>query len=127
MELAMNQQKTSARYYLFEDLVWSTPGFAHLRRRRSIYDLQLLAGLVWAREKGKGLCPLVRPRDSKDWSYFCDGTIHLARDHRGIGGLLHELAHALGRNDKLMHGPAFRKRCIHLYKTYGEWSGAIDW
>lgn len=123
----MNQRKTSARYYLFEDLLWETPGFAHLRQRRSIHDLQLLAGLVWAREGGRGKCPVVRSKARNDVSYYCDGTIHLIRKHRSIGGLLHELAHALGPNDKLTHGPAFRERCIRLYKLYGEWSGNVDW
>lgn len=124
----MNQRKTSARYYLFENLLETTAGFAHLRQRRSIPDLQLFAGLVWAREGGKaGKCPLVRPKVRNDYSYLCDGIIHLASKHRNIGGLLHELAHALGANDKLTHGPAFRERCIRLYKVYGDWSGEVDW
>lgn len=123
----MNQRKASARYYLFEDLVWTTPGFAPLRQRRSIHDLQLLAGLVWARERGRGKCPLVRPKTRNDTSYFLEGTIHLVPKHRNAGALLHEMAHALGSRDKLDHGPAFRNRCIRLYKTYGDWSGEIDW
>jgi hypothetical protein len=122
----MNQRKTSTRYYLFEDMLWETPAFAHLRQRQSMHNLQLLAGLVWARECGKGKCPVIRSKPKNDYSYHCDHTIHLARKHRSIGGLLHEMAHALGANDKLTHGPAFRKRCFHLYKTYGEWSGNVD-
>ena len=122
----MNQRKASARYYLFEDLLWETPSFAHLRKRRALSDLQLLAGLVWARERGKGKCPLVRGKETNDYSYYCDGVIHLARKHRSIGGLLHEMAHAMGHTDKLTHGPAFRKRCFRLYKAYGEWSGQVE-
>ncbi len=122
----MNQRKASARFYLFEDVLWETGEFSHLRRRRSITDLQLLAGLVWKAEKGRGECPLIRSKQTNDYSYFLDRTIHLARKHKSIGGLLHEMAHALGPFDKLAHGPAFRKRCFHLYKTYGEWSGKVD-
>jgi hypothetical protein len=122
----MNQRQVSARYYLFEDVIWETPSFEPLRRKRPISDLQLLAGLVWARENGKGKCPLVRAKLKNDYSYHCGDVIHLARKHRSIGGLLHEMAHALGPNDKLTHGPAFRRRCLRLYKTYGEWSGNVD-
>lgn len=122
----MDQSKTSERYYLFEDVLWETESFANLRRIQPLHDLQLLAGLVWAREKARGQCPVVRPRRRNDYSYHCDGTIHLAPKHRCLGGLLHEMSHALGSRDKLTHGPAFRRRCIHLYKTYGEWSGEVD-
>lgn len=123
-----NEQTTSARYYLFEELLYETSSFTLLKQTRSVHDLQLLAGLVWAREGGKGPCPLVLPRRSKkdDYSYFKDGKILLASHHHTFASLLHELAHALGSSDKLTHGPAFRRRCIHLYKTYGEWNGEVD-
>jgi hypothetical protein len=127
MLTAARQRKMSARYYLFEDVLWEAPSFTHLRKRQSIPNLQLLAGLVWAREGGIGTCPVVRSKGKNDYSYFMDRTIHLARKHRSLGGLLHEIAHALGPNDKLAHGPAFRRRCIRLYKVYGEWSGDVDW
>ena len=123
----MNQRKTSARYYLFEDLLWETQGFTGLRKRRSMADLQTLAQAVWAREKGRGKCPVVCPKETNDYSYYMDRKIHLARKHRNVGGLLHELAHALGPFDKLTHGPAFRKRCIRLYRDYGKWDGKVDW
>lgn len=124
----MNQRKATSRFYGFEAVIEEMPGFAHLRRLRSISDLQLLAGIVWAAE-GRGKCPLVRTRQRyKDGaSYYLDGKIHLIPKHQNIGGLLHEIAHALGVNDKLAHGPAFRKRCIHLYRLYGEWNGEIAW
>lgn len=122
----MNQRKTSARYYLFEDMLWETASFAHLRRQRSMHELQLVAGLVWARERGKGKCPVIRAKPRNDASYYCDGVIHLARKHRSVGGLLHEMAHALGPNDKLTHGPAFRRRCFRLYRMYGDWSGNVE-
>jgi hypothetical protein len=127
MLTAARQRKVSARYYLFEDVLWEVPSFAHLRKRQSIPSLQLLAGLVWAREGGRGRCPIVRGKRRNDTSYFCDGTIHLVPKHRSLGGLLHEIAHALGPHDKLAHGPAFRKRCIRLYRVYGGWSGDVDW
>lgn len=121
----MNQRKASARYYLFEDVLWETPGFARVKQIRPIAELQVLAALVWARE-GKGACPEVRARDHKDHSYYeYGGHIYLARAHRSIGGVLHELAHALGPNDKLTHGPAFRARCMRLYEMYGDWNGRI--
>jgi hypothetical protein len=130
----MDQQKTSARYYLFEDLVWETPAFAELRRIRRLAELQLLAGLVWARERGCGPCPVVRSSRTKSFSDFTSsgkrgkpGAVSLTMEHQSLGGLLHEIAHALGPHDKLTHGPAFRRRCTHLYKMYGGWSGEIDW
>jgi hypothetical protein len=122
----MNQRKVSTRYYLFEDMLWETSGFASLKKFRPMAELQLLAGLVWAREKGRGKCPIIRAKLRNDYSYHCDGVIHLARKHRSVGGLLHEMAHALGPNDKLTHGPTFRRRCFRLYKTYGEWNGSVD-
>lgn len=123
----MNERKTTARYYHFEDTIWETPGFANLKRVLSVGAMQLYAGLIWSREGGRGPCPLVRPRRSKDHSYFLAGVIHLAKKHRNLGGLLHEIAHALGTRDKLTHGPAFQKRCVRLYKTYGDWNGVVDW
>lgn len=130
----MNQRKTSARFYLFESLLEETKGFAHLKKRRSIADLQLLAGIVWACEKGKrrAPCPIIRPQPKglnkeKDTSYYCDGVIGLLPKHRNISTLLHEMAHALGTKDKLTHGPAFRDRVTYLYKFYGEWDGVVSW
>lgn len=129
----MNQSKASARYYLFEEMLEETASFANLKKRTSLANLQLLAGLVWAREGGRGECPAIRRSRTNEYSHYeffpgsrKAGGIFLARNHRTIGALLHELAHALGHRDKLTHGPAFRKRVIHLYKTYGGWSGEID-
>ena len=123
----MNQSKASARYYLFEDVLWETSAFAHLKKRRPMTELQLLAAFVWAREGGKAACPTVTARRQNDASHYYHPTrtIHLAPKHRGAGGLLHELAHALGTHDKLTHGPAFRDRCLRLYRMYGDWSGCV--
>jgi hypothetical protein len=123
----MNQRKVSTRYYLFEDVLWETTSFAHIRQRRPIGELQFFAELVWKAEKGKGKCPLVKTKKRNDFSYYDhqDRLIVLARKHRSLGGLLHELAHALGNFDKLTHGPAFRKRCFRLYEAYGEWDGRV--
>lgn len=130
----MDQRKASARYYLFEDIVWETPSFADLKKLRPLKELQLLACLIWVREKGPGPCPSVRAIGNKPCSDYLTsgqrgvgGVISLAKQHQSLGGLLHEIAHALGPNDKLTHGPAFRKRCTRLYKDYGGWSGEIDW
>lgn len=123
----MNQRKVSARYYLFEDMLWELPSFAHLRQRRPMADLHLLLGVVWAREGAARTAPTLKARARNDTSYYCDGAIHLAPKHQSVGGLLHELAHALGHRDKLAHGPAFRERCMRLYKVYGDWDGAVDW
>lgn len=127
----MNQRKVSARYYLFEDVLWEVPSFAGLKRQVPIGDLQLYAGYVWARESGPGSCPVVKPRRAKnDTSYFLHGnpgSIHLIAKHQNLGGLLHELAHGLGPNDKLSHGPAFRRRCMRLYQEYGGWDGRVSW
>jgi hypothetical protein len=130
---SVKQARTTARYYGFEKVLETMPGFASLMRKRSIGDLQLFAGYVWAREGGRGECPLIRSKqvqdEAKSWSEYTWGsrTIHLLRKHHDLYSLLHELAHALGNRDKLTHGPAFRRRCIRLYKTYGDWNGVVDW
>ena len=125
---SVTPRRASARYYVFEDILWESSSFANLRRRRPMADLQLVAGLVWAREKGRDKCPLIRSARSKEFSQYVydDRIVYLLPKHQSLGGLLHELAHALGPNDKLSHGPAFRKRCFHLYRTYGEWSGNVE-
>ena len=126
----VNQRKTTARFYAFEDLVWTMPGFAHLKQPVSIADLQALAALVWKAEGGKGAPPTVHRRAPRTKvSHYCydDHEIHLAPKHQNLGGLLHEVAHALGRHDKLTHGPAFRRRCMRLYHEYGAWDGKATW
>ncbi len=125
----MNPSKVTRRFYGFESVLESMPGFAKLRQVRSIADLQGYAGYVWAREMGRGKCPVVLPRDHKDhsWYDYEKKEVLLARAHRNLGGLLHELAHALGVFDKLAHGPAFTKRCLRLYREYGEWDGRVTW
>lgn len=122
----MDQSRASTRYYCFEEVLWETPAFAPLARRQPMAHLHLLAGLVWARE-GSGRCPEIKARAKNDTSIYWNHThtIHLAPKHRSVGGLLHELAHALGKHDKLTHGPAFQARCLRLYKTYGDWSGDV--
>jgi hypothetical protein len=124
----VNQSRVSSRFYLFEEVLEETPGFAGLRKRRSMAELQTLAALVWEAERGRGKCPLVKGRAKNDYSEYNHNTrvVALASKHRNAGGLLHEIAHALGFNDKLTHGPAFRRRCLRLYKTYGDWSGVVD-
>lgn len=128
----MNQRKVSGRYYLFEDVLWEAESFAPLRVKKPIAELEMLACLVWAKEGGKGPCPIVRSIGKAPASDYTSsgqrgvaGVIRLASKHQSLGGLLHELAHALGHNDKLTHGPAFRTRAMRLYKTYGGWSGEI--
>lgn len=128
----MNQRKVSGRYYLFEDLLWEAVSFAPLRKKKAMGELQLLAGLVWAKEDGPGPCPLVIGIGKAPASTFTfsgkrgvAGVVRLASHHQGLGGLLHELAHALGTHDKLTHGPAFRNRVMRLYKVYGGWSGEV--
>jgi hypothetical protein len=133
-EADMNQRKASAHYYLLDDMLLESRGCANLRKRRPLSELQLLAGLVWARERGPTRCPVVQRQRHQSYSEYCwpskrgdGGIVRLIREHLCCSGLLHELAHGLGPNDKLEHGPAFRRRCIHLYKLYGDWNGEIDW
>lgn len=128
--MTTTKAKVTAAFYGFEKVLETLPAFAGLRKRRSIEQLQLVAGYVWAREGGKAACPVVRPRDHPDHSecvFDKPPTIRLARKHRNLVSLLHELAHALGPHDKLDHGPAFRKRCIRLYREYGDWNGEVSW
>lgn len=132
LDAGTRQRKESVRFYSFEDLLFEFEGCEVLKRRMSITQLQLCAGYVWAREgRSPETCPVIRPRRQPDSSYWWPGeaggrdTIHLIQKHRSLGGLLHELAHALGRRDKLNHGPAFRKRCLRLYAEYGDWNGRI--
>lgn len=121
------QSKVSLTFYCFEKTLEAMPGFAHLRRRRSLADLQLLAGLVWAREGGRGKCPTVSAIPGHTSHYWYDDRrVTLAPPHRNAAGVLHEMAHALGPRDKLAHGPAFRKRCIRLYREYSEWDGTVS-
>lgn len=129
----MNQRKATVRFYSFEKTLEEMPGFALLRKRRTIAELQLVAGYVWAREGEKGPCPIVRSWEkSKESEYQypasrgVPGVIMLGRKHRNLGTVLHELAHAMGMRDKLAHGPTFRKRCLRLYKVYGDWDGTVD-
>lgn len=128
----MNQSEVSKRYYHFEKILEDTAEFAHLRKRMSLGRLQCLAGLVWAREGGRGQCPPVRGRRATDFSQYLytpgsgeTGVIHLVPKHQNAAGLLHEMAHALGHRDKLTHGRAFRNRCLRLYREYGDWSGLL--
>lgn len=130
----MNQSKASARYYMFEEMLEETPGFAHMKKRAPMANLQMLAAVVWANEGGRGKCPAIKTRRQNDYSHYeyvpgsgKTGTVFLTRKHQNLCGLLHELAHALGHRDKLTHGPKFRARCMHLYKLYGGWTGEIDW
>jgi hypothetical protein len=128
-DAAVNQRKVTARFYAFEDHVWKAPSFVPLKKRASMDDLIALTALVWKAEKGRGAPPSVQGRKAgTKYSHYIyeDHAIHLAPKHQHLGGLLHELAHALGPNDKLTHGPAFRRRCLHLYRTYGGWSGMVD-
>lgn len=122
----VNAAKTTRRFYGFEATLEEMPNFAALKKQRSLAELQLCAGYVWACERGRGKCPLVRPRPG-DTSYYVWSTraVELAPKHRNFCGLLHELAHALGTRDKLEHGPAFRKRCLRLYMEYGGWDGKV--
>lgn len=130
----MNQRKTSQRFWAFEDVLSESPGFAPLLSGPlSIFCLQLYTDLIWKHEGGIGPPPAVKARRKNDESLFIApkrqgdaATIQLCPGHRNLWGLLHELAHALGPNDKLDHGPSFRRRCIRLYKFYGGWSGKVD-
>lgn len=127
-KIALRKRKANVRYFGFEETLEKMPAFAMMRAQRSVAELQLLAGLVWAQECGKGKCPLVRPSAGERSYYkFATRAIELIPKHRNIGSLLHEIAHALGAHDKLDHGPAFRSRCIRLYKLYGGWDGTVDW
>lgn len=129
----MNQRKTSQRFWHFEDVLSESPGFAPLRSGPlSILCLQIYSDLVWKHEGGSGPPPVVKPRRKNDESLFIGATrsgepatIQLCPGHRNLWGLLHELAHALGPNDKLDHGPAFRRRVMRLYRFYGGWDGEI--
>lgn len=126
----MNQRKTTRRFYDFEEIVWIAPSFTALKRTASIDDLQALAALVWQAEGGKGPPPTVhrrKPRTKFSFYVYDDNEIHLAPKHQHLGGMLHEMAHALGRHDKLTHGPAFRRRCLRLYRVYGGWDGQVTW
>lgn len=131
LTVAAKQRKQSIKVYGFEDLLFEFDGCETLKRRMPIAQLQLCAGYVWAREGEKRKCPVVRPKAKNDFSQWHSGasdeggTIYLTPKHRNLGGLLHEMAHALGRKDKYHHGPAFVKRCLRLYSFYGDWDGRV--
>src|SRR4051812_26219269 len=82
----MNQRKVSARYYLFEDLIWELPGFAALKRTVPIDNLQLYAGYVWAREGAKAPCPVVRTRRAKNDASFYEAPWNGRPGNIRLGG-----------------------------------------
>lgn len=130
----MSQRKTSQRYWHFEEVLSETPSFAPLRiGPMSIFCLQLYADLIWKHERGVGPPPIVKARRKNDESLYVSPKragdppeLRLCPSDRTLWGLLHEIAHALGPQDKLDHGSSFRRRCIRLYKFYGGWSGEVD-
>ena len=61
----------------------------------------------------------------KRTSFACGGRIVLARQHRRLDVLLHELAHVMGSNRELDHGPTFRTRFFSLLEKYGGLDGDL--
>lgn len=127
-------RRISERFWHFEEVLSESPGFAVLKSGPlSLFCLQLYADLIWKHERGVGPPPVVKGRRQNNESVYTSpkrpgepATIQLCPSDRTLWGLLHEIAHALGPQDKLDHGPAFRRRCIRLYKFYGGWSGQVD-
>lgn len=126
--LKERQRRESVRYFGFEDIIEKLPSFAELRRLRPVKELQDVALNVWHSEGGSGECfrVVAVPNGKYSWCHYTKRTIELVPKHRNVGSVLHELAHALTMRDKLAHGPAFRRRCIRLYKVYGGWSGEVE-
>jgi hypothetical protein len=124
----MPTARATFRFYTFQR---NLPKVRHppLFAPRRIGYLRSLANRVWAAEGRKGLPPLVVA--GRGLSIGCDVRtwfvsyahfdrrvgryrIVLARQQRNVEVLLHELAHALGGNDKDCHGEAFTRRNFRL-------------
>ena len=106
-------------------------------RRRPIEELRAIARKIWKVEGSKrklpniyatnGLWDAKAPWDNRKqkgkWTSFCLGYSHieLARHHRTLLVLIHELTHALG---PCIHGPRFVSlyfRLLHKYAGYNRW------
>lgn len=95
---------------------------------RPIESLRRTAARVWANEAPRGRrLPEIVASEGLRWSgrltSFCEGfsRIELARHHRTVLVLLHELTHALG---PCVHGPRFVRlyfRLLHQYAGYSRW------
>lgn len=93
---------------------------------RSINFLRTLAARVWKAEAPKGKrMPTIKAtnglRYGGVYTSFCIGFTHieLARHHRNILVLLHELTHALG---PCQHGPRFVQRYFPLLWKYANYN-----
>lgn len=121
------EAKVTLTFYLFEKTLEALPNFKHLCKKRKILELQVLADLVWLAENGRGAVPVVSAASGpKSHFWHEERKITLIPKHRNAAGVLHEMAHALGVRDKQAHGPAFRTRCLRLYRDYGDWDGTVD-
>jgi hypothetical protein len=90
---------------------------------RPIEELRKLADRVWAAEAPAGRHkPMISAapgvKMNGRFTSYCEGfkTIVLARHHRNVLVLLHELTHALG---PCLHGPKFIRRYFPLLAKYG--------
>lgn len=121
----MNASLASRRAYAFQ---WRLQKLSpHLRRDRPMAELQRLTAYVWSAERST--LPMPRVVAGDGWRHpvwgltsYCDTNLRrivLCRDNRNIGVLIHELAHALGPWDKVIHGQAFLARQFRLLETYG--------
>ena len=108
-----------ARALRFNNFAYEDRPMAYLKR---------LARKIWAKEAPKGRrFPEIRagrgcPSRTTLTSYCLGFTeIELARHHRNILVLIHELTHALG---PCIHGPRFVSlyfRLLHKYAGYNRW------
>lgn len=99
----------------------------HATADRPIGSLRRLAARVWRAEAPGRRMPEVVASHGLRWggrlTSFCEGfsRIELARHHRSVLVLLHELTHALG---PCVHGPRFVRlyfRLLHQYAGYSRW------
>lgn len=103
-------------------------GNARAHEDRPIEYLRRLARRVWRAEAPQGRkMPTVKAARGMKYggslTSFCYGftEIELARHHRSVLVLLHELTHALG---PCVHGPKFVRLYFHLlhrYAGYNRW------
>ena len=119
----MSKSSDTRWLYRVEDELFKHNGYANAIRPMAF--LRRVAKRIWrAVASGRPLPRIVAGRGT--WSYdrlasYCEGRsrIVLARDHRNVLVLLHELVHALG---PCLHGPKFIRVYFPLLQRYAGYS-----
>lgn len=119
MDAKAKRARDTRWLYRLEDTALSFNELAN--EDRPIGYLRELARRVWNVEAPNRTIPHIVAGSRMRYSYCCGNNIVLARHHRTILVLLHELTHALG---PCVHGPRFIRlyfRLLHKWAGYNRW------